>query len=259
MTTQTAARATMPVGSHLREAKTRAVRATVALLIGVIAGYVLSDQILEILRAPIETLAESRNASLNYDTVTGAFDLKLKIALFAGIVLSSPGWMFELIRFISPGLTRRERRYTFGFFATALALFVAGCVCGFTLFPHMVQLLASFSTSADSTILNASYYVDFVLKIVVATGVAFVLPVISVLLNFLGILSARAIASSWRMILVGIVVFSALVTPSADVLSMFLIALPMAALFAAALLVAHLHDRRALRRTSSELELATTE
>ena len=244
MSTQTAARPAMPVAFHLREARTRVVRAAVALVVGVIAGYVLADPILDILRWPVEVLAQSSDASLNYDTVTGAFDLKLKIALFAGIVLSSPVWLFELVRFISPGLTRRERRYSFGFFFAALALFAVGSASGALLFPHMVQLLTSFAASDDSTILNASYYVDFVVKLVVATGVAFVIPVIGVLLNFLGIVSARSLMSSWRIILVGIVVFSALVTPSADVMSMFLIALPMAALFGAALLIAHLHDRR---------------
>lgn len=183
--------------------------------------------------------------------MTGAFELKLKIALFAGVVLSSPVWIFELFGFVSPGLTRRERRVTFGFSLAALALFAAGSMTGFLLFPHMVELLASFASTEDSTILSAAYYVDFVMKIVVATGIAFTLPVFMVLLNALGLVSARTLLRSWRLIVVAIVVFSALVTPAADVLSMFLIAVPMAALFAGALLITHLHDRRAARRASA--------
>lgn len=251
MTAATVARSDMPLGSHVREARRRAVRAAVALAIGMIAGFAFSDQVIDVLRAPIEALAASRDASLNYDSVTGAFELKLKIALFAGIVLSSPVWIFELFGFVSPGLTRRERRLTFGFSLAALALFAAGSVTGFLLFPHMVELLASFASPEDSTILSAAYYVAFVMKIVVATGIAFTLPVFMVLLNALGLVSAPTLLRSWRLIVVAIVVFSALVTPSADVLSMFLIAVPMAALFAGALLITHFHDARAARRASA--------
>lgn len=248
MTTTTATRGTMPVAGHLHEARRRATRAAVALLIGVVAGFMLSDQILDILRAPIEELARSRAASLNYDTVTGAFDLKLKLAVFTGIVLSSPVWLLELFAYVTPGMTRHEKRLAWGFGAAAIPLFAAGCTFGFLLFPHMVAILTGFAPDEDSTILTASYYVDFVMKIVVAIGVAFVLPVFMVMLNVLGLVSARTLRRSWRLIVVVIALFSALVTPAADVLSMFIVALPMSALFGAALLIAHLHDARSARR-----------
>ncbi|MBZ5738619.1 twin-arginine translocase subunit TatC [Nocardioides mangrovi] len=248
MTTATVARGTMPLADHLREARRRGVRAAVALAVGVVAGYLLSDQVLDVLRAPIEQLAESRNASLNYDTVTGAFDLKLKIAIFAGVVLSSPIWLLELFAFVTPGLTQRERKYTYGFVLSAVPLFAAGCTFGFLLFPHMVRVLTGFSSDQDSTILTASYYVDFVLKLVLAIGIAFVLPVFLVALNLLGLLPAATLRRSWRVIVVVIVLFSALVTPAADVLSMFFVAAPMTALFGAAVTIAAVHDRRAERR-----------
>ncbi|KQR49781.1 preprotein translocase subunit TatC [Microbacterium sp. Leaf161] len=246
------------MSSHLREARTRSYRAAAALLVGVAAGYVLSDQILEVVRAPITALAESRDASLNYDSITGAFDLKLKIALFAGVALSSPVWMYELLAFLAPGLTTKEKKYTFGFLAASVPLFAGGCLAGLLLFPRMVELLASFAATEDSTLLQASYYVDFILKIVLATGIAFVLPVFLVMLNLLGVVSAGAIARSWRIVIVAIVLFSAIVTPAADVLSMFLIAVPMTALFLMALLIAWLHDRRA-RRSAAAMTAGATE
>ncbi|MFJ4224016.1 twin-arginine translocase subunit TatC [Microbacterium sp. NPDC089695] len=242
--------ARMPLSAHLREARNRASRAAVALLVGVVAGYLLSDQIMDLVRGPIEVLAASRDASLNYDSITGAFDLKLKIALFAGVALSSPVWMYELLAFLAPGLDRREKRYTFGFIAASVPLFAVGCTTGFLLFPHMVELLAGFASTDDSTLLQASAYVDFILKIVVATGIAFVLPVFVVVLNLLGVLPARPIAASWRIVVVAIVLFSAIVTPAADVLSMFLVAVPMAFLFLAALVIAWWHDRAIARRTA---------
>lgn len=234
----------MPWAAHLREARTRGIRAGLALAVAAVLGFVFADPIMDVLRAPIEAVAQTRDASLNYDSVTGAFDLRMKVALFAGIALSSPVWLYELLAFLTPGLTRRERRYTLGFFAAALPLFAAGCATGFVLFPHMVELLTGFAATEDSTILQAATYLDFVMKIVLATGVAFVLPVVLVMLNLLGMLPAATLLRGWRYIVVTIVVFSALVTPAADALSMFLVAVPMSALFGAAIAIAWLHDRR---------------
>ena len=242
------ARAAMPLAGHAREARIRSMRAAVALVVGIIAGYALSGGILEVLRDPIEQIALARNASLNYDSVSAAFDLKVKIAIVAGIILSSPIWLYELFAFVSPGLTRRERRMTAGYTAAAIVLFAAGCTLGFAVFPHVVEVLTSFSSDQDSSILNAGTYVDFVLKLVAATGVAFVLPVLVVLLNAVGLVSSRTIRRHWRVVVVAIVLFSALVTPAADVLSMFLVAAPMSALFAAALVITQLADRRRVRR-----------
>ncbi|MFT4234462.1 MAG: twin-arginine translocase subunit TatC [Microbacterium sp.] len=247
MTTATAP-ASMPLSDHLREARNRAIRAAIALVVGVVAGYMLSAAILDILREPIEALAESRDTSLNYSSITGAFDLKLKIALTAGIVLSSPVWLYEIFAFITPGLHRREKKYVFGFLGAAVPLFALGCATGYSVFPHVVQLLAGFASTEDSTLLSASDYVDFVLKLVLTTGIAYVLPVFIVVLNLLGILSAKALAHSWRWVVVAIVLFSAVVTPSSDVLSMFAVALPMTLLFLIALAIAQLHDRRLAKK-----------
>lgn len=244
--------AAMPVAAHLDEATRRAVRAAVALAVCALAGWFLYEPVMDLVRAPIAQIASERNASLNFDSVTGAFDLRLRVALIAGFVLSSPVWLYELFAFVLPGLTRRERRYVLGSVGAAVPLFAAGCATGLLLFPHMVSVLAGFASSDDSTILDAGAYIDFALKIVIATGLAFVLPVVLVVLNLAGIVSARALAHSWRYAVVAIVLFSALATPSADVMSMFVVAVPMTALYAAALAIAALHDRALARASASE-------
>ena len=241
----------MPLAGHLVEARKRIFRAALGVAIAVVVGYLFSDPILDLLRAPIVDLAESRNATLNYGSVSGAFELKMKIALCAGVVLSSPVWLYQLFAFFVSALTRREKRYTFGFLFSAVPLFLAGCAAGFTLFPHVVELLAGFAAAEDSTILEASYYFDFVMKLVLAVGVAFVLPVFVVLLNFIGVLPGITIVRGWRLVLVAIVLFCALATPAADIMSMFLLAIPMCALFAAAAGIALLHDRRVARRAAA--------
>jgi hypothetical protein len=98
----------MPLAGHLIEARKRIFRVSIGAAVAVVVGYVFADVILDVLRAPIVALAESRNATLNYDSVSGAFELKMRIALYAGVVLSSPVWLYQLFAFFAPALTRRD-------------------------------------------------------------------------------------------------------------------------------------------------------
>ena len=243
----------MSLAEHLRELRKRLVISAVAILITAVGGFFLAPYVIDALRVPINAIAEERNAEIIYTTVTGAFDLRLAIAVTIAIVAASPVWLYQLFAFLVPGLTSKEKRYTFGFFFTAVPLFFAGAAAGWFVFPHMVELLTSFSSQEDSTLLDARTYYDFVIKLVLAIGVAFVLPVFLVLLNFVGVLSARSIIKGWRIAVLVIVLFTALATPAADVISMFLLAVPMVLLYFAAWGVAVLHDRRAARR-AAELE-----
>jgi sec-independent protein translocase protein TatC len=121
--------------------------------------------------------------------------------------------------------------------------------------------MTSFAPSDDASILTAKTYFDFVLKLVIVVGVGFVLPVFLVLLNFAGVLSAKSILKSWRVAVLIIALFTAIATPTADVLSMLLLAAPMVVLYFLALGVALIHDKRKARRELADIEapLATSE
>jgi len=147
---------------------------------------------------------------------------------------------------------KKERRFTLGFFATAIPLFFAGCAAGWFVLPNIVKLMTSFVPEGGETLLTAKEYIDFVLKLVIAIGIAFVVPVFVVLLNFAGVISAAAIIKSWRVAILVIVLFTAVATPSADVISMFMLAIPMIGLYFLAWFIAHLHDRRVARRNILE-------
>lgn len=238
----------MPASAHLRELRSRLVRASLAVVAGVVAGWFFSDAVLDLVRVPIEQLAASREATLNYASVSSAFDLKLRIAIYCGVALAGPVVLWQALAFTLPGLTGKERRWATSFIATAVPLFASGCVAGTWIFPHIVEVLAGFTPVEDSTVLDAAYYVDFVLKLVLFSGVAFVSPVFVVLLNVIGVLPGRTIVRSWRVVIVAVVVFCAIATPAADVASMFLLAAPLCLLFVGAAGVALLHDRAAARR-----------
>jgi sec-independent protein translocase protein TatC len=162
----------MSLGQHLIELRKRLYLAAAGLLIGAIAGWFLSDFVWDQLREPIYAIinAQHRNAQINYPDITSAFDLKLKISLYVGLIVSSPVWLYQIFAFLVPGLTRTEKKYTFGFLFTAIPLFLAGCAAGWTVLPHVVELMTSFAPTEDSAFINAQGYFDFVLKLVVAIG-----------------------------------------------------------------------------------------
>lgn len=249
----------MTLAEHFVELRKRLFRAALALLVGTVAGWFLAETVMNALRGPITEIAEQqgRDAMLNYGSITGAFDLKMQMAITIGAVISSPVWLYQIWAFFVPALTRRELKYAFGFFFTAVPLFLLGGLAGWLLVPHIVTLLTSFATQYDGAIIDAKTYFDFIMKLVIAVGIAFVLPVFLVLLNFVGVLSAKAIIASWRWALIGIAMFTAIATPAADVISMFLLAIPMVLLYFAAYGVAFLHDRRAAKVAMKlETELA---
>ena len=249
----------MSLAEHFIELRKRLFRAALALAGGAVVGWFLAGPVMDALRGPITEIAKQQNreAMLNYDSITGAFDLKMQMAITIGAIISSPVWLYQIWAFFVPALTRRELKYAFGFFFTAVPLFIAGGVAGWLLVPHIVSLLTSFAPEQDSAIIAAKTYFDFIMKLVIAVGIAFVLPVFLVLLNFVGVLSAKSIIASWRWALILIALFTAIATPAADVLSMFLLAIPMVLLYFAAYGVAWIHDRRAAKAADRlEAELA---
>lgn len=266
----------MSLGAHLVELRKRLTRAALAIVGGTAIGWMIYDltwigSLLEpalpgaasaltdvgtwsALRGPIERIAEAQGAAINFTTITGALDIQFQVALAAGIVLSSPIWLYQLFAFFVPGLTGKERRYTFGFFFTAIPLFLAGCASGWFVLPRIVEVMANFVPPGATTLYDAKYYLDFVLKLMLAAGVAFVLPVFLVLLNFVGVLRGISILKGWRWAVLAIVVFTALATPAADVLSMVLLAIPMTLLYFAAVGISVWHDRIVDRRVAASLE-----
>ena len=244
----------MSLAAHLIELKKRLYISGIAILAGTVGGWFLTDPILAAMRKPIYAVAASQHrvATLNYDGISSAFDLKLQIAFTVGLVITSPVWLYQIFAFFMPAMTKREVKFVLGFFLSAIPLFIAGCFAGWWVFPHIVELMTSFAPASDSTIITAKTYFDFVLKLVIIVGVAFVLPVFLVLLNFAGVISAKAILKGWRWALLIIVLFTALATPAADVLSMLFLAAPMILLYFLAAAIAVANDRRKAKRAASQ-------
>jgi len=244
----------MSLGAHLIELRNRIIISAIAIAVGLIAGWFLSAWVWDMLRHPILQLEEQGRAALiQYTDIASGFNTRLQIALFIGVLIACPIWLYQIWAFIVPGLKRKEKNYAIGFLGFTVPLFLAGIYAGWLLLPNIVRIMASFQPDQDAYNIEARNYLDFAIKLLLACGVGFALPVFLVLLNFIGVLRGSSILKSWRPAILLIIVFAAITTPAVDIGSMSLLALPIAVLFFAAAGVAILHDRRVDKRRASEL------
>jgi len=242
----------MSLGEHLIELRKRLGIIGLSIILAAIGGWFLADPVWEALSDPIIEIAKERNrdAEINYTTVTEAFDTKIAIAMVLGIVMAAPVWLYQVWAFFVPALMKKERRLALGFLAAAVPLFLAGVTAGWLVLPNIVILLTGFAPEQSATLLTAKVYLDFALKLVLAIGVGFVLPVFLVVLNFVGVLEAKSIIKGWRVAVIIIALFTAIATPAADVVSMVVLAIPMVILYFIAAGIAAIHDRRQAKRNA---------
>lgn len=240
----------MPLMGHFKELRNRMIVALIALLIGAVVGWFLYDPVIVLLKRPLDDVAESqgRTAELNFAGIASPFDLKLKVAVFIGFIITAPVWLYELFAFIVPGLKRKERLYVFGFLGAALPLFFAGAAMAFFALPRAIQALGSLIPQGASYIVPAQDYLTFTMLLILVFGLAFVLPIVLVGLNMLGLLRAKTVRKSWRWVVMLVATFAAIATPSPDAISMFYLMVPMLFMFFLAWGVCAINDKRRKRK-----------
>jgi len=245
----------MSLGSHLRELRVRLSWSAGFLVAGTVIGWFLFEPVFKILQAPLIEVTKARGieAIVNFGTVVSAFDLRIQVSIFLGVIITSPFWLYNLWAFVSPGLKTRERRFTLGFLFSSVPLFLTGAYIAWSSLPSFVVVLIGFTPEGSSNVINASDYILFAIRIVLVFGLAFVMPVLLVLLNFANLVTGMAILKGWRVAVLIIALVSALATPTADPMSMFLLMGPLAALYFIAVGVAVLNDKRRARRDAKLL------
>ena len=248
----------MSLAAHLIELRKRLVISAVAIVVAAIFGFFASDWVFKALQEPGVRVAESsgREAALTFEAVAGAFDRRMQIAITIAIVVASPIWLYQIWAFLTPGLVSKERRYVVGFLGTAVPLFLLGTFIGWVAMPRIVEVMIGFAPEDSISNLGARYYYDFILKLLIAVGIAFVLPVLLVFLNFARVITGRGILKGWRFAVLGILLFTAAATPTVDVMSMFLLAGPMVVLYFVSIGIAMLNDRRVAKREASFMDEA---
>jgi sec-independent protein translocase protein TatC len=249
----------MTLVEHLRELRSRLVKGVAAVALGAVVGWFLFDPVFALLKEPFLDLARSNgdlDAKLTLSDITGPFFLRLKIALMLGVIIGSPVWLYQMWAFVVPALHRNERRWSVLFLGTAVPLFLAGVGLAFLVLPKGLGLLIGFTPTDVSNFVQVDRYLSFVVRLTLAFGLAFELPVFVVMLNLAGIVSAAALRRKRSVIVFGVFVFAAVATPTGDPVTMLTLALPMWGLFEGSLVVARLVDRRRAR-LSPEPDYAT--
>jgi sec-independent protein translocase protein TatC len=240
----------MPLGEHLRELRGRLGKSIIAIVIAGIAGIIWYNPIIAFLKEPacnlkgIQGVGEGPCSVLKIEGLLNPLSLQIKVGLMVGLLLASPVWMYQLWAFVAPGLHRRERRWTLAFVGVGVPLFALGAAAAYYTLPRGLPFLLGLTPTGVSNSVDLVEYLDIVVRLILIFALAFELPLLLVLLNLAGILSARRLWSWWRIAFMVIFVFTAVATPTGDPITMLLLAIPMCALYLLAAGVATFVDRR---------------
>ncbi|WP_017611934.1 twin-arginine translocase subunit TatC [Nocardiopsis salina] len=245
----------MPLMDHLRELRGRLTKAAIALALGTVVGFLIYDPVWDVLTEPYCSLPDSQvveggGCSL---IVTGPFDaffVAFKIWLFVGALVTAPLWLYQLWAFVAPALHGREKKYAFVFAPLAGILFIVGAGLAYTVTALALQMLFGFLPEDADPYLTIGEYLNYMLIMMGMFGLGFVMPLLVILLNIVGILTHEAIARWRRVIIFCAFLIAAVITP-AEPISMLALAIPLVVLFGIAELFCFLNDRRRKRRDPS--------
>jgi sec-independent protein translocase protein TatC len=233
----------MPFTSHLEELKSRLMRILVVVGIGFGVCYLFKDWSFKVITKPLVD-AMPAQSSLIFTGLPEAFFIHMKIAFFVSLFLTAPFTLFQLWRFISPGLYKNERRMVVPFVFFSTVLFVGGVLFGyFIALPPAFSFFVSFSTDFLKPMISFREYLNLTLKFLLAFGICFEMPVFIFFLAKMGIVNSKMLSKQRRYAILLIFIVAAILTPSPDALSQILMAIPLMALYEVSIFVAKFAKR----------------
>ncbi|MEU9488666.1 twin-arginine translocase subunit TatC [Streptomyces decoyicus] len=256
----------MPLVEHLRELRNRLAKGLLAIVVATVVAAFFYEAIINFFTKPVlqsvgcnslfTDLAKqekgSRCASIVMMDLLGPFTLALKVSLVAGLILSAPVWLYQLWAFLAPGLHRNEKKYTLSFVGVGFPLFLAGGYFAYRVLPTTADVLIAFTPAGIGNLLTLDKLLDLIARMVIVFGLSFELPLLLVMLNFAGVITAKRMLGWWRAMVMGITVFAAIATPSTDPLTMLALAVPITLLYFGAVGIALANDARRRRRLAAE-------
>jgi sec-independent protein translocase protein TatC len=256
----------MPIVGHLRELRNRLLRAALALVLAMALGFVFFNPIWHVVSHPFCSAVINGKTGCHQAgdqlVVTGVFDqfmLRVKIAFFVGLIISSPVWLYQVWAFIAPGLYRREKRWAYLFVAIAAPLFGTGAALAYVVMSRGLRYLLGLTPSGVLNLPSIDTYLSYFQGMVLGFGLAFELPLALVILNVAHILTHERFRRWRKMMLFGAFLFAGIANPSPDPISMLLLAVPCVVLVEVAEVVIWANDRRRARVPDPYADLADDE
>jgi sec-independent protein translocase protein TatC len=208
----------MSLFDHLEELRTRIFYALIAMVVGAIGCFAFVKPIVQLLEVPAQGVKFLQLAPGEF------FFVSIKVAGYCGILVATPVILYQIVAFVLPGLTRRERRFLAPVVFGSSILFVAGLAFAYiALIPAALNFFISYGADVVEQSWSIEKYFDFVLLLMLSTGLAFQVPIIQALLGFLGIVSSKQMLSGWKFVLLASAVIGAVLTPSTDPLTQSLL------------------------------------
>jgi sec-independent protein translocase protein TatC len=232
----------MTLVEHIGELRRRLIIAVVALVIAATAAWVLYPNILTFLKEPYCQVYPKCPLFTNGPLV--GLTLRIQVATYGGLFLSSPVILWEAWRFVTPGLRRNEKRYALAFVSSALTLFATGAVLAYYIFPHALKFLGSIGGPSLHQIYSPQNYIGLILALMVIFGITFEFPVVLVSLELVGVLKPAKLASWRRWAIVALTAFAAIITPSGDPFSMLALAIPLYVFYEVSIVIGKILLRR---------------
>lgn len=226
----------MTIIEHLDELRSRIIKMLIGFAVCVVIAWFLYTPIITFLTIPLGHLANvaplvSKNRQLVVYSPADALFIRIKVVAFSAVALDLPVILWQVWRFIAPGLYSREKRYAIPFVGSAMVLFAAGVTLAILTLPSALSLLTHFSGSQIQLLPSASEYLSFVFLLMVGFGVAFEFPLLLVALSLVGVLSSRRLRSWRRPAWVLILIAAGFLTPTQDPITQVLLAIPLAILY----------------------------
>ncbi|HEY9647811.1 MAG TPA: twin-arginine translocase subunit TatC [Chroococcidiopsis sp.] len=201
----------MSLFDHLEELRQRIFYSLIAVVVGIVGCFTVVNRIVQLLEVPAQGVKFLQLSPGEY------FFVSMKVAGYSGLVISSPFILYQIIQFVLPGLTRRERRLLGPIVLGSTFLFAGGLVFSYVaLIPAALNFFITYGEGVVEQLWSIDRYFEFVLLLLFSTGLAFQIPIIQVLLGLLGIVSSKQMLSGWKYTLLGAAVLGAVLTPSTD-------------------------------------------
>lgn len=244
----------MTLTEHLAELRTRIIRAMLAVTIGAIVIIAFYDEVLQFLAQPYVDLCNRKEESfcptgpsLNAFSPTEGISVRIRVGMYGGIVVALPVILWQVWRFVVPALEAKEKKYAIPFVLSSVILFCAGGTLAYYSVSAALDFLIGWSGSEVTEVFGVDKYINLVSVMIFAFGIGFLLPVLFVFLQLVGVVTPKTLLNSWRYAIVGIFILAAVITPSGDPVTLMTLSTPMILLYFVAILIGWVIARAKLR------------